>query len=64
MMRRNLNYNRFLFKVLPLRCWECKTGSCVFDESNKNIGIEIECNGKDPVCAKQDFGKCINLMTI
>ena len=60
MMRNDLNYSVFLLKVFSLRCWECKSGSCVFDDSNTNIGIEIDCNGKDPVCAKQDFGKCAN----
>ena len=42
--------------VLSLKCWECTTGTCVFDESNTNFGVEKTCKGINPVCAKQEFG--------
>ena len=47
----------YFFEVFSLICWECKTGTCVFDESNTNLGVETKCKGNYPVCAKQDFGK-------
>ena len=54
----------FFFLVYPLICWECKTGLCVFDETNTNLGVETICKGNNPVCAKQDFGMTPYLLLI